>query len=128
MSKPATATPHPERRARMVHAREGELVHHNDAAWKIDKVIDLKSVLATAVDGGTAKVLLIKDLQALPPPTDEPPSQPPKPLDGISKEDWAIAEERHEAIKPLLELPNRSRRDVEERAAKIGWNTATLYE
>ena len=112
----------------MVHAREGELVHHNDAAWKIDKVIDLKSVLATAVDGGTAKVLLIKDLQALPPPTDEPPSQPPKPLDGISKEDWAIAEERHEAIKPLLELPNRSRRDVEERAAKIGWNTATLYE
>ena len=112
----------------MVHPREGELVHHDDAAWKIDKVIDLKSVLATAVDSDTARVLLIKDLQALPPPTDDPPSQPPKPLDSISKEDWAIAEARHEAIKPLLELPNRTRRDVEERAAKIGRNTATLYE
>ena len=112
----------------MVHPREGELVHHNNATWQIDKVIDLKSVLATAVDSGTPKVLLVKDLQALPPPTDGERSQPPKPLDGFTKEDWAIAEERHDAIKPLLELPQRSRRDVEKRAAEIGRNADTLYE
>ena len=128
MSKPSTAPRQPERRARLVHVREGELVHHDEAAWKVDKVIDLKSVLATDVEGGVTKVLLVKDLQAPPPPTDGAPSQLPKPLDGISEADWAIAEARHEAIKPLLELPHRSRRDVESRAAEIGRNTATLYE
>lgn len=112
----------------MVHPREGELVHHDDATWQIDKVIDLHSVLATAVDGGTPKVLLVKDLQALPPPSGEEQRRPPKPLDGISDADWAIAEGRHKAIKPLLDLPQRSRRDVEKRAAEVGRNADTLYE
>ena len=128
MSRQSTAPPQSERRARMVHAREGELVHHDDATWQIDKVIDLKSVLATAVDGGASKVLLVKDLQPLPPPSGEEQRQPAKPLDGISDADWAVAEERHEAIKPLLKLPQRSRRDVEKRAAEIGRNADTLYE
>ena len=85
-------------------------------------------MLATAVDGGAKRVLLVKDLQPLPPPSDEEQRQPAKPLDGISDADWAVAEERHEAIKPLLDLPQRSRRDVEQRAAEIGRNADTLYE
>ena len=88
-----------------MHADAGELVQHDDATWQIDKVIDVKSVLATAVDGGASKVLLVKDLQTLPRPSGEEQRRPPKPLDSIGDADWTIAQERHEAIRPLLALP-----------------------
>ena len=113
-------------RAQTLHVREDEIVQHGEDLWQVNKIIDLKSVLATRIDNGDVKVLDIKDLKK--PPVGKSPTQPPRPLDGIPQEDWDVARERHKAIEPLLKLPERSRQDVARRAAQVGYNPATLYE
>ena len=128
MSDTGTKRRRTEGRARTMHPRKGEVVQDDSATYQIERVIDLESVLGADVESGRAKVLAIKDLRAVPPPADSTPGEAPKALDGIPDEDWAIAQERLDVIRPLLELPERTRQDVEKRAAEVGRSTATLYE
>ena len=125
MPDAATKQPPTAPRALMLRLNVGEVVQHRDAAWKIDGLIDLESVLATNTANDRKAVLPIKELKGL--PENQAPAQPPKALDGISDRDWAIAKKRFDAIKPLLDLRGRSRRDVAKRAAEVGQDAATLY-
>ena len=128
MSDTSTKRRRTEGRARTMHPRKGEVVQHGSATFRIDKVIDLESVLGVDVESGRAKVLAIKDLRAVPPPADSTPKEAPKALDGIPPEDWTIAKGRLDVIRPLLDLPERTRQDVEKRAAEVGRTAGTLYE
>ncbi len=48
-------------------------------------------------------------------------------LDGISSENWAIAEKRLEAIRPLLDQPTRTKASVRTRAEELGISYGPLY-
>lgn len=48
-------------------------------------------------------------------------------LDGLSPEQKKVMEQRYTWIEPLLALKNRSRMDVQKRAAEVGLSTSSLY-
>lgn len=49
-------------------------------------------------------------------------------LMAIDDEEWSLLETRFEAIKPLVDMKTRSRKDVEARASAVNKGTATLYK
>lgn len=109
-----------------VPLHEGALVKHGDTVYRIKDVLDFESVMAVAVESGRRKTLLIQDLQ---PATLERPdlSAPHSDLSSISDDDWRVAAQRYEAIKPLLDLPTIGRQAAHDRAAETGVCFTTLY-
>lgn len=107
-----------------IELRSGALVRHADGVFRITEVLDFDSVMATAVETGRAKVLRVGELMAV---EAAPQTASAVDIDSIAEDDWRVAKERYEAIRPLLETSDQSRRMVEARAAEIDINPATLY-
>ena len=126
MNEPTSKPPQTEGQAPAVTLGKGHLVQYRDSMWMIEKAIDLTEVIATHIAEGRTQILPISELE--PAPSQTPHAQQPRALEYITDAEWNAAEERYEAIKPLLEPGRRSRADVEERASEVGRNTGTLYE
>lgn len=126
MTEPASKPQQTEGQAPTMNLDKSHLVQCRDSVWMIEKAIDLTAVIATDIAEGRTRVLPIRELE--PAPSQPPDAQQPRALQYITDAEWEAAEERYDAIKPLLQLGRRSRADVEERASEVGCNTGTLYE
>jgi putative transposase len=120
----------PDVHANFFRFEAGQFVEHEGRKFKICALISVDSVLAEDAEDGTSQRLKIETLKPWSPqklPTQAEASGK-KDLSHFTEQEWAQAQKRLEAIKPLLALPVRIRGNVEERARETGVNTATLYE
>lgn len=99
---------------------------HSDGVFRITEVLDFNSVVATSVESGRPKVLLIAELA--PPEAQQPtaPALSDVDIDAIAENDWRVAQTRYAAIEPLLN-GQCSRQAVEQRAQELTIDPATLY-
>lgn len=102
--------------------KPGSTVRHGESLYVITDTVDLNTVRAQPADGGPSKFLNVHELKPI-------GAEPKKIVDveDITENDWRIAGERFEAIKPLLDLSARTRAEVEARARETGVSTPTLY-
>ena len=112
-----------------IDLQKGSIVQDKDngLTYKIDEVLDFKSVIGIEEGSGRRKHLTISQLQPLPIDREAAGIIFPVPLDDITSSDWKTARQRLDMIQPLLDMPRRSRKDVEKRAREVGRDVTTLY-
>lgn len=106
----------------------GDLAMSGGRRYKITRVISSDSVVGEDLETKETKRLRIPTLTR--PPKEDGAASPPavaKEPPDCTDEEWAVAQQRLEAIKPLLENPIRRRLDAEEIGKKHGVNAVTLY-
>jgi putative transposase len=106
----------------------GTQVRHLEETYVIESLLDVKTVLAYHPASKRKEVLLVSQLRSAEPET-PPPARVHPDLTTVSDEDWAVARERFETIRPLLEVPpyQRSRELVAARAEACGKSASTVY-
>lgn len=109
-----------------VRIEVGATVRSDKQNYQIVQLLDLQNVVGIEVESGRSVSLRISEL--------EPVEQ--ERVDGlyvnydistISSDEWAVAQQRFSAIKPLLRDSVLPRSSVEERAKEVGVDAATLY-
>lgn len=109
-----------------VKVEVGEMVRRDDQIFRIVQLLDFQNVIGVEVESGKSASLRITELK----PVDQ------EKADGlyvnydvstISSDDWAVAQKRFSAIKPLLGGVVNPKANVEARAKEVGVDTATLY-
>jgi putative transposase len=108
---------------RTVVIQVGGLVQSGGKVYRISQVLDFESVLGVDVESSRTTPLRVAELRPL---GNETP-QTATDLFEIADSDWEIAERRFAAIKPLIIALTPGRYEVEQRAAEVGVDTATLY-
>jgi putative transposase len=99
----------------------GSVLSHEGVNWRILGAVDLESVIVEDLNGASRKLVAVEELA--PVTADRTKLETPTPW--IADSDFAEAKRRFEYIKPLL--GQRTRADVNARAAQIGHHPATLY-
>lgn len=109
-----------------VRVEVGEMVRRDKQVYRIVQLLDFQNVVGVEVETGRSVSLRIPELQ----PVEQ------ERVDGlyvnydistISSDEWAVAQKRFSAIKPLLRDSVLPRSSVEARAKEVGVDTATLY-
>lgn len=100
----------------------GVEVTHNGSKAIVTHVVSLNAVLVRMLSTGLSMQVPIVELE----PVNIVKRSPP--LEKFHTEDLAIAEQRLECIKPLIDLPGRKRRDVLLQAEKTNVSVNTLYK
>lgn len=106
---------------RRIDVQVGSLVQHKGQIFKIIELIDFDTVVGSEINTDKRKVLRIIELQ-LAEDGDAGLDQ-----SELTKEDWDTAISRHEIIKPLLEMKNFGRKDVDAIAESSGIHHSTIY-
>ena len=88
------------------------------------EILDLDQVLLTNPETRATLKVRVNELNPL--PAKEGASRPD--LSSIHDKDWAVAQEKYEAIKPLLDTVDRTKEMVRARASVFQLNPATLYK
>lgn len=91
----------------------------------ITHIVSGDHVLVRNLTSGTVQQVSIRALRPLPQPAPEP--RVPMDLSLVTNEDWAVAQMRYQAVKPLLEAPVSAAQVVKEIAASTGRHPATIY-
>lgn len=109
-----------------VRIEVGATVRSDKQNYQIVQLLDLQNVVGIEVESGRSVSLRISEL--------EPVEQ--ERVNGlyvnydistISSDEWAVAQKRFSAIKPLLRDSVLPRSSVDERAKEVGVDAATLY-
>jgi putative transposase len=115
-----------------VSVTPGSLVASSGRMFRITHLLGIDNVLAEDLATGMPERLRIDDLgpAATGAPADgtEPTVATAPDLEAIGEAEWAVAQRRLAAIKPLLDDPFRTRATAEAAASAHGVNTATIYE
>lgn len=107
----------------------GIFVTHSGRVAKVRKVLDIELVLIEYVDNQETAKAHPCDLRYFATGVDSNSPAAAKPdLAEINDEELADATRRYEIILPLLDLPKRTRADVEAAAQKNGVKAATVYQ
>lgn len=93
----------------------------DDKVIEITHVMDLKRVVGRYIDGGEPRIFEASQLL----PTVRPHRIPG--IASVSDEHWGEAKRHFEVIGPLLDKPDRTRKDVEEAAKQMGVDPSSLY-
>lgn len=111
-------------------AQPGQLVRFGERRYRITHLVSVDSVLAVDLETNESLRLRIETITPIGLEQDETADAPTRSPDiaSCSEEDWADAQRKFQAIKPLLENPIRTRDDAEKIAAKKGVHAATLYK
>lgn len=110
-------------------AEPGQLVRHGDRRFRITHLLSVDSVLAVDLESHESQRLRVESITPLPPDRDgESKADLERDLAHYSKEEWAEAQRRFSAIKPLLENPLRTRAMAEKLAEKERIHASTLYK
>jgi len=96
----------------MIKIKKGEEIVYHDTIYKIQRVIDIKTILAKSEDG---EVLKIPISEIMPP---ENKDKTHKAFEELSEKEWKEAKRRFEIINPLL-TPKRTKKDVITRAKEF---------
>lgn len=109
-----------------VRVEVGSMVRCDKQVFRIVQLLDFQNVVGMEVETGRSHSLRISELK----PVEQ------ERIDGlyvnhdistISSDEWAIAQQRFSAIKPLLHNSVLPRASVETRAKEVGVDIATLY-
>ena len=110
----------------------GSLVAAAGRTYRVTHMLSIDSVLADDIETRVPERLRIDALGPVPAGAQvmeaEAGAKTAPDLEAIDEAEWAVAQRRFAAIKPLLDDPFRTRAMVEAAAAAHGVNTATLYE
>lgn len=111
-------------------AEPGLLVRSGDRSYKITHLLSVDSVLAVDLLTNESTRLRVDSITVQDDTTSQGAESQSKDRDLslYSNEEWAEAQRRFQAIKPLLENPLRTRADADKIAAATGIHTATLYK
>ncbi|NHZ83668.1 DDE-type integrase/transposase/recombinase [Massilia sp. CCM 8695] len=110
-------------------AEPGQVVTSSGRQYRITHLVSIDSVFATDLLTGDSARLRVDTLQPVHPDEEAPSTIPSaKDIAQYSDKEWAEAQRRFQAIKPLLDNPVRSRTDAEMIAAQHGVHAATLYK
>lgn len=114
-------------RPTFLRLNSGATFEHKGRPLRISHVLDTSSVLIEYLDTGKHERLSIDDLCQSP---DIAPEEPitAAVFQDFSTEEWKIAENRYNIIRPLLEDPCRTRSQTEDAARAAGVHPATIYE
>jgi len=110
---------------RVLDMSPGSYVLYNGKTHRITEIIDFNGVIAVDIETGRSKPLPINQLE----PTDDLklPAHQSIDIDGIGDDDWKIANQRYNAIKPLLATPCLTREEVEKQGKQFNISANTLY-
>lgn len=95
--------------------------------YRITHSLDLYSVLAEDVETKESTRLRIETMSRIV-EADPDDDRPNYSVHHYSDKDWAVAQRRFEAIKPLINNPYRTKADVSAAAVRVGSKTSTLYK
>ncbi|MCK9815878.1 DDE-type integrase/transposase/recombinase [Pseudomonas sp. MAFF 302046] len=109
-----------------VRVEIGEMVRRDKQIFRIVHLLDLQTIVGVEVESGRSFSLRISELQPVELERVEG-LYVNHDISTISSDDWAVAQQRFSAIKPLLRDSVLPRGCVEERAKEVGVDTATLY-
>lgn len=111
-------------------AEPGQVVRSNGRLYKITHLMSVDSVLAIDLESKESQRLHVDAIHpaSLEEEKENEKTAPNRDLALYSKEEWAEAQRRFQAIKPLLENPIRTREDAEKIAAAYDVHAATLYK
>jgi putative transposase len=114
---------------KFIKLEPGLFVRHGQNRYQITRIISVDSVLAVDLSTRQSERLridqLVFDVEGCEPAS---VAQPQHDLTEYSNEEWAIAQGRLAAIKPLLDGDIHTRTAVEQRAAEVGVHVATIYK
>lgn len=100
-------------------------VQHKGVVYKITQILDYDSLVAMAVETGRSTVLRIGDLRPITGASELPAMS--QDIAEIADEDWKIAQQRFNAISPLVNQTRIGRSLVECRAKELNIDATTLY-
>jgi len=106
-----------------IDLRVGSYVKHHNRIYKVTENLDFDAVLGLDVETGRSRALAITEIDVLEP---DDKSSPALDAAEIGDEDWRIAQERFDIIKPFIDRP-RGRKDVEARAKEVGVSADSIY-
>lgn len=109
-------------------AEPGQLVRVGQKRFRITHLLSVDSVLAVDLETHDSQRLRLESITPVTADEEAKASAPDRDLTQFSKEEWAKAQRRFMAIKPLLDNPLRSRVAAEALASKEGVHVATLYK
>ncbi|MGH8110149.1 MAG: Mu transposase C-terminal domain-containing protein [Arenimonas sp.] len=109
----------------------GHFVAYQGEKYKVTHMLSVESVLATNVVTGNPERLRLESIvpwkEELSSDSNEA-QEVETHFSEVSEDDWKVAQDRFQAIKPLLEDPIRTREAVEKIGTKVGVNATTLYK
>ncbi|MBB3224465.1 Mu transposase C-terminal domain-containing protein [Pseudoduganella umbonata] len=111
-------------------AEPGQLVTSGGRRYRITHLVSVDSVFAVDLETNESTRLRIDTLDFTPVLEDAAAKAevPRKDLAQYSDEEWAEAQRRMQAIKPLLDRPMRPRSETEKIAQGVGVHVSTLYK
>ncbi len=104
----------------MIKIKKNEKILYHNTVYRIQRVIDMKTILIKSEEGEVLKIP-ISEVMPL-----ENKDKKHKAFDDLSEKEWNESKSRFEIISPLL-FPERTRKDVTNRAKEFSMSTATLY-
>lgn len=105
----------------------GSFVKSGEATYQIVYVVNLSNVIGRNASSSEEEVLKIDSLEPVPEPSAASGVGTNEELVLIENAYWEKANKRFEAIRPLTDKPNRSRKDVVLRAQSLKMDPSTLY-
>lgn len=108
-------------------AEPGQLVRSGGKRYRITHLITVDTVFAVDEESQESTRLHIDSLEPLVEGESGVASEV-RDLQLFSEKEWSVAQQRFQAIKPLLDNPLRTRADAEAIARVQGLHTATLYK
>lgn len=109
-------------------AEPGQRVRSGGKNYRITHLITVDTVFAVDEESQESTRLNIDSLAPIVGEDESDVSPVTQDLQLYSEKEWAIAQQRFQAIKPLLDNPIRTRADAEAIASAQGLHTATLYK
>lgn len=99
------------------------VVRARDQTWIILSAVDATHLAVRSQKTGEKALLAVAELDL----SEDVQTGYSEPSSLISDARWTKADRKMEILEPLLELPNRTRQDVEDHALKYNMHPATLY-
>lgn len=105
----------------------GALVSQDGKVFRISEVLDYDTAVGVEVESGRSRSLRISELGPVAGSDGELQAIAFNDLELIADEYWRIAQQRYEAIKPLLDEGRGRHPYIAERAKEVGVDSTTLY-
>ncbi|MCU1002722.1 DDE-type integrase/transposase/recombinase [Stenotrophomonas maltophilia] len=105
----------------------GAEVYVGPRKYRVTHMLSIDSVLAEDMETGTSAKLRIETLSTII-AAESANEAGGLPIHHYSKEEWAVAQKRFEALRPMIDHPVRTRSEVAKLAAQAGVHVATYYK
>jgi putative transposase len=114
-----------------IRIEPGQIVTYGESQYRISHLLSVDSVLGVNLENNESERLRIESIRPVEVEVstnaDSEPITASKDISLYSEEEWAEAQRRFLAIKPLLEDPIRTRKDAERLAMQHHVHVSTLY-